>query len=336
MKKFIVFFTVLVFFIPLLSLAASKPVILRFAGPWPPLDPVTVQMQGLADKFNKIAKDRYKIEIHPGESLVKILDSLDAVRKGAVEMIGWPIGVFASVDPRFAAAEIPFLVNNVEADAALQVALLSEYGKFMEQKFNCKPLVSFTCLALDLCGTKPVKKLSDWKGLLTQSVSPQSAKFIEYLGGSSVPLPFPEAYQALQKGTVNATMQSSSMMIMFKLYEVAKYVTRGYLIPASIVFAINYETFKKMPKDLQEALVKAGLEQQKEANDFFIKMDKENSKTLREKGMDVYHLPKEEREAWKKKVEPYVKELFSKMPSDFAEKVKKAADEANKKFPYKE
>lgn len=319
-----------------LSFAASKPVILRFAGAWPALDPVGLQMKGLADKFNKAAQGRYEIQVHPGESLVKLLDSLDAVRKGAVEMVGWPTGVYASVDPRFAAAEIPFLANNVEADAAIQVSLLPAYTKFTEEKFNCKVLMVFTCLALDLCSTKPVKKASDWKGLLTQSVSPQSAKFIELMGGSPVPLPWPEGYQALQKGVVNATMQSSSMMIMFKLYEVAKHVTRGYLIPASIMFVVNLETFKKMPKDIQDALVKAGMEQQKEANAFFINVDKENTKTLREKGMDVYHLPNAERENWKQKVKPYVDELFSKMPADFAEKVKKAAAEANAKYPYKE
>jgi TRAP-type C4-dicarboxylate transport system substrate-binding protein len=314
--------------------AEQKATVLRLAGPWPPLDPVTLQLQAFADKFNKRAGGKYVVEIHPGESIVKLGESVDALRTGSVEMTGWPIGMFASVDRRFAAAEVPFLVNTVEGDAAMQVALMPLYSQFMEKKFNSKAIFSFTCLALDVCSTKPVKTAADWKGLLTQSVSPQSAKFIEAMGGAPVAMPFPEGYQALQKGIVNATMQSSSMMIMFKLNEVSKYVTRGYLIPASLIIAVNMDAFKKMPKDMQNILVDVGKQQQKETNDFFIGVAQKNTKTLTDMGLEVYTLPKAERDQWAKKLQPYCDSLFKAMGPEFSAKVKKIAAEANAKYPY--
>jgi TRAP-type C4-dicarboxylate transport system substrate-binding protein len=314
--------------------APAKVVTLRLSGPWPPGDPVTDQLQGLVDKFNKQAAGKYQIALHPGSELVKIPESVDAVRTGAIEICGWPIGVFGSIDPRFAAAELPFAANNVEADAAMAVTLLPKYSAFMEEKFNCKAVFSFTCLALDVLSTKPVKTVADWKGLLVQAVSPQASKFIESLGGAPVPMDFPEAYQALQKKVVDATMQSSSMMIMFKLNEVAKYVTRGYLVPASIIIAINLDTYKAMPKDIQNALVDAGKQQQKEANDFFIKVAQENTTTLTKMGIDVYSLPKAERDKWQAMVQPYTDSLISAM-GDFGKDVLKASDDANKKYPYK-
>jgi TRAP-type C4-dicarboxylate transport system substrate-binding protein len=314
--------------------AETKAKVLRLAGLWPPLDPVTLQLKAFADKFNKQASGKYVVEVHPGEELVKVMESIDAVRTGASEMTGWPIGVFASLDKRFAAAEIPFLVNNVEGDAAMQVALMPLYSQFMEKKFNSKAIFSFTCLALDVLSTKPVKTVADWKGLLLQSVSPQSAKFIESMGGSAVPLPFPEAYDAIQKKVVAATMQSSSMMIMFKLTEVGKYVTRGYLIPASIIIAVNMDAFKKMPKDVQNALIEAGKQQQKEANDYFIGVAQENTGKLTKMGVEVYDLPKAERDKWVEKVRPYSDSLLAGM-GDFGKEVKKAADKVNSKYPYK-
>jgi TRAP-type C4-dicarboxylate transport system substrate-binding protein len=313
---------------------AAETKVLRLAGPWPPLDPVTLQLQAFADKFNKQAGGKYIVEVHPGESIVKLGESIDALRTGAVEMAGWPIGMFASVDRRFAAAEIPFLVNSVEGDAAMQVDLMPIYSQFMEKKFNSKAIFSFTCLALDVCSTKPVKIAADWKGLLTQSVSPQSAKFIEAMGGAAVAMPFPEGYQALQKGIVNATMQSSSMMIMFKLNEVGKYVTRGYLIPASLIIAVNMDTFRKMPKDMQKLLVDVGKQQQKETNNYFIGVAKENTNTLTKMGLEVYALPKAERDQWVKKLKPYCDSLFKAMGSEFSGHVKKIAAEANSKYPY--
>jgi TRAP-type C4-dicarboxylate transport system substrate-binding protein len=312
----------------------TKATVLRLAGLWPPLDPVTLQLKAFADKFNKQAGGKYVVEVHPGEELVKVMESLDAARTGAAEMVGWPIGVFASVDKRFAAAEVPFLVNNVEGDAAMQVALMPLYSQFMEKNFNSKAIFSFTCLALDILSTKPVKTVADWKGLLVQSVSPQSAKFIEYMGGSAVPLPFPEAYDAISKKVVSATMQSSSMMIMFKLNEVGKHVTRGYLIPASIIIAVNMDAFKKMPKDIQNALIEAGKKQQKEANDYFIGVAQENTGTLTKMKVEVYNLPKAERDKWVEKVRPYSDSLLKGM-GDFGKEVKMAADKVNSKYPYK-
>jgi TRAP-type C4-dicarboxylate transport system substrate-binding protein len=342
MKRILILLIAIVVILSTMSFAAScsskeaaptKTVTLRLSGPWPPGDPVTDQLQGLIDKFNKAANGKYIIELHPGAELVKIPESVDAVRTGAVEMCGWPIGVFSSIDPRFAAAELPFAANNVEADAAMAVALLPKYSAFMEEKFNCKAIMSFTCLALDVLSTKPVKTVDDWKGLLVQAVSPQASKFIENLGGAPVPMDFPEAYQALQKKVVDATMQSSSMMIMFKLNEVAKYVTRGYLIPASIIIAVNLDTYKAMPKDIQNALVDAGKQQQKEANDFFIKVAQENTTTLTQMGMEVYSLPKAERDKWQALVQPYTDSLITPM-GDFGKDVLKASEDANKKYPY--
>ncbi len=316
------------------SCTEKEAQVLRLAGPWPPGDPVTVNIENFINDFNAKAEGKYTIELHPSESLVKIGDSMDAVRTGAVEMVGFPTGVFASLDPVFAAAEIPFLADSVEADAALQAGAIEVYDEVMTSKFNSKPLFSFTCLALDLISVKPIKTQADWKGVLVQSVSPQSAKFIELMGGSSVPMPFPDGYQGLQKKVIEASMQSSSMMIMFKLNEVADFVLRGYLIPASIQVAINLDVYKDMPKDIQELIVDLGKKAQDNINANFIKIAHENDQTLADLGLEVYQLPKAERDKWAQVLKPYVDELFSNMGPELANTLKAAAAEANAKYPY--
>jgi TRAP-type C4-dicarboxylate transport system substrate-binding protein len=292
-------------------------------------------MDSFAEKFNKRSNGKVIVEHHPGESLVKIIETLDAVRTGAVEMAGWAIGMYANVEPRFAAAELPFLANSVEADAAINVELMPYYNEFAEKKFNQKMIFTYTCVALDIVSTKPVKTVADWKGLLTQSVSPQSANFIESMGGAPVAMPWPEGYQALQKGVVNATTQSSNMVIMFKLHEVAKYMTRGYLIPAAIVISMNMDAFRKMPKDMQNLMVEVGLEQQKESNAFFCSVASKNTDILRDMGMEVYELPKAERDIWKEKLKPYCESLYKKMGPEFSQKVKEVAAKVNAKYPYR-
>ena len=314
--------------------AAPKTTVLRLAGPWPPMDPVSINLKAFVDAFNKRAAGRYEITLHPGESLVKMGESFDALRTGAVELAGWPIGVFASVDRRFATAEIPFLANSAKVDAAMQVELMPLYAEFMEKKFNMRPVFTFTCLGLDIISTKPIRNEADWKGMLMQSVSPQAAKFIEAMGGAPVAIPFIEGYQALQKKVVNGTMQSPQFVIMFKLNEVAQYVTYGYLIPASLMVAVNMDAFRKMPEDIRDIFVEEGLEAQKRTNDFFLNVADENPKTLKEMGLETYRLPKAERDKWVKRLQPYCNSLFDKMDSEFGAKVKEIAARLNAKYPY--
>ena len=314
--------------------APAKAAVLRLAIPWPPGDPVTNNIEVFIKNFNEQAKGKYVIELHPGESLVKLGDAMDAVRTGAVEMVGFPTGFLANLDPAFAAAEVPFLANNVEADAAMQVETMPLYDGVMTKKFNSKPIFSFTCLALDVISTKPVKTAADWKGLLCQSVSPQSGKFIEYMGGSAVPMPFPDGYQGIQKKVIDASTQSSSMMIMFKMNEVAKYVLRGYLIPASLMIAINLDAYNKMPNDIKNLIVKLGKEAQTSTNAFFVKIASENSKTLSDLGVTVYQLPKAERDVWMQTVKPYTDELLNSIGGDTAAKLRQIIAELNTKYPY--
>jgi TRAP-type transport system periplasmic protein len=312
----------------------AAPVVLRIGYTWPAMDDIDVQINALASGFNARTGGKYIIEVHPGESIVKMNETMDAVRTGAVEMGGFPTGPFSGLDPIFAAAEMPFLYNTAEGDAAAQIANLSSYSAIMEKKFNQKAVSGWTVLGLEICSVNQIKTLADWKGLLIQSISPQNAQMESLLGASPVSMTFPEAYQAMQKKIVSATMQSTSMVGMFKLYEVAKYETIGYLMPASMLVSINLDSYNKLPKDVQAILVEEGLKAQTVANAFMVKRYSDNLPQLEKFGMTVYKLPKAERDIWKAKVQPYADSLFAAMDPGFAAKVKATAEDVNSKYPY--
>jgi TRAP-type transport system periplasmic protein len=312
----------------------AKAIVLRLAIPSPKGDPIVNNAENFANDFNQAANGKYVIEIHPGESLIKFPDSLDALRTGAVEIDLWPVGAFSSVDPNFAAAEMPFLVNSIEADAAIQPSMVPLYDSVMTKKFNSKPLYAHTCLGIDMLSVKQVQTHADWKGMLIQSVSPQTAQFIELMGGASVPITFSDAYQSLQKKIIEGTMQSASMMISFKLHEVASYVLRGYLTPSAVVVAINQDVYNKMPKDIQDILLKTSQKAMTDTNNYFVNVYHENYKTMAGLGMKIYDLPKAERDSWATILQPYCNQLYSKMDTDFAAKLKDLGTKLDKDYPY--
>lgn len=312
--------------------SAQEKVRLRFASLWPPGDPPNTAAETLAKKFNARVKG-YEIVVFPSGQLAKPEEALDALRTKTVELAGWPVGVYASVDPRFAAAEVPLLFNNVRADAAAQELLIAAYDEILTEKFNVKPITLFTCLGLELCSRKPVKKLEDWKGLLVHSVSPTVSTFLQAMGASPVPLPFAEGYQAMQRRVVDGTMQSPQFLVTFKMWEVGKYTTKGYLLPASIMFCVNREVFNSMPSEVQNVLIEVGKEVSRETNQVFIDAWGKAFNTLSKHGMVINAIPKEERLRWRKHLEPVISEMFAKM-GDFGKTVQSIAEQVNAKYPY--
>ena len=271
--------------------------------------------------------------VHPAEALVKVQESLDAVRTGAVEMAGYPHGVFSAVEPRLATPEIPFLYTGIKAEAAAQDKLLPMYNQFMPDKFNQKFMGSFICLPLEIIGNKPVKTAADWEGLLVHAVSPIASQVIERMGASPVPAPFVEGYTVLEKGVVDASMISPQFSVTFKVYEVAKNETLGYLVPASLVVAINMDAYNSLPKDMQDLLTEEGLNFHRSANEFFIGAYADANKILADNGVEIYNVPKEERDKWHDMVWPVSEKLITDM-GDFGTEVMKVAEEVNTKFPY--
>ncbi len=308
--------------------------VLRMAVPWPVGDPVTDNFQlNFVDKFNA-AQTKYKIELHPAGQLLAMPDSFEAVRTGGVEIAGWPTAVFGSIVPEFMLAELPFSVNSIEADAEFNAMMTPIYDKALMAKHNMKTVVNFTCQGLDIISVDPVQSLANWKGLLCQTISPVTAKVVELLGGAGVAMDFSEGYQALQKKVIVATLQSGSMVIMFKLNEVAKNITRAYLTPASIGAWINLDVYNAMPDDVKAAFDQCGKDAQAAINANMIKLYHENYDKMAGLGMTVYPLPGAERVSWADKLKPYADELLAGVDQATADEVRKVTQQLDEKYPY--
>jgi len=255
------------------------------------------------------------------------------VRTGAIEManVGW--GGFVGTLPALAAAEIPFLYDGVRANAAAQDDILEIYDKLFQDNLNQKALGNFTISAMELISTKPVKTLADWKGLLAQSDTVQGMAVIDILGGSGVVIPFPEIYSAMEKGVVDAAMLAPTFVIIGKIQEVAKYFTPCYALGSTHGALINLDVWNKMPKNLQDALTEEIQKSFGELNQMFIGMYEGDMKALADMGVEVYYLPKAERDKWKEALGPYIEEKTAEL-GEPALKMKQIADELNAKYPY--
>jgi TRAP-type C4-dicarboxylate transport system substrate-binding protein len=308
----------------------EKKVILRLVTPTPVGDKLTVATEEFAQRFYERTDGWYEIKVYPGEQLAKIPEYLDAVRTGVVEMahVGW--GIFGGLDPRL--AEIPMLYNNGQAIAAAQRPTVDLYGNIFEEKLNQKALSSAYTGALEISSKKPLKTMEDWKGLLVGAINPESAALAESLGASPVVVMWTDAYGALEKGTVDACFNGLQWMIVSQLSDVSSYVTRFYGLPPFYGLTINLDIWNDMPKGMQDILIEEAWKMSEEITERQLTDELEEKEILSGMGMEVYDLPKAERERWKAAVAPYVDKKLDDM-GEFGDKIREIAEKANADNP---
>ena len=309
---------------------AKKTVVLKMAsaatGRWPADERIFV------DRFNQLANGAYKIEYYPSEQMVKFPELLDAIRTGAADLGYLTPNAFSFNEPKLAAVELPFLFNNVQANAYAAPLIQPLYNEILEKKFNQKLLCLHHYTGLELFSTKPIKTLEDWKGLLVQSLSPTCTSVISAMGAAPVAIAYTESYQSLEKNVVDAVLTAPGAASVFKLAEVAPYLSRAYYISASHGISINSKVWKKMPQNIQAIMLDEAEKASKIISDKEMNFFEEEIAGLASAGVQVYTVPNAERDRWKETVQSYIDKQLSTM-GDIGQKVLAIAQEANSKFP---
>jgi TRAP-type C4-dicarboxylate transport system substrate-binding protein len=289
--------------------------------------------QAFVDRFNARCGPAYRIEYYPSEQMVGMAELLDAGRTGVADLVSLVPNAYAAHDPRLGAIELPFLFNNIDAHVEALPKLAPLYNEVLEQQFNQKLLCVHNFTATELLSTRPVKTMEDWRGLVVHAVSPVISNVVTSLGGSAVSRPFPEAYELLQKKTVEATFNAPGMITTYKLNEVAKNLTVAYFSAAMHGISVNLNSWNKLPADVQKALVEEAEAYARDMDEWCKGDEYEGAlKRLEQAGVQVYQVPNAERERWKEACRPYLEKQLQTL-GDFGQQVLKIAEEVNQKHP---
>lgn len=109
-----------------------------------------------------------------------------------------------------------------------------------------------------LMANKPIRSLSDLKGLKIRTPSRNAGKVLEAWGATPVSMPAPEIYNAMQTGVIDGAFIDGTALQTFKLAEVTKYATQGMKPTISSFFLImNRGSFEALTPS-QQAAVKEG------------------------------------------------------------------------------
>jgi TRAP-type transport system periplasmic protein len=246
----------------------------------------TRNVKAFVEDVQKATGGKLELVVHSNGSLIKHPDMLRAVSTGQVSIAEFLLGQFGNEEPVFNADNVPFLAAGYDAAWKLYVAQKPLLEKKLEGR-GLKLLYSVAWPGQGIYTKDPLKSVEDLKGTKFRTYSPLTARLAELLGASPTVIQVPEVPQMFATGAVHAMITSSATGTSTKAWEFVKnYYKTSAMHPKNVVVA-NQRAFARLPKDQQDALVKAGAAAEKRGWEMSKAREKDGDETLAKNGMSV-------------------------------------------------
>jgi TRAP-type transport system periplasmic protein len=246
----------------------------------------TRNVRMFVEEVEKATGGKLQIQVHSNGSLIKHPDMLRAVSTGQVNIAEFLLGQFGNDEAVFNADNVPFLAAGYDAAWRLYEAQKPVLEKTLEKR-NLKLLYSVAWPGQGIYAKEPLKSLDDLKGTKFRTYSPLTARLAELLGASPTVIQVPEVPQMFATGAVHAMITSSATGTSTKAWEFVKnYYKTSAMHPKNAV-VVNQRAFGRLPKDQQDALVKAAAAAEKRGWEMSKAREKEGDETLAKNGMSV-------------------------------------------------
>ena len=267
------------------------------------------------EEMAEFTRNRVKFTPYWGESLLKA----DAIHDGVLEGVA-DIGITMPTYtkgrfPIAGAIELP--LGYLDGVLASQVAY-DVIKKFQPAELNNVHLLYVTGMGSPvLVSSKPVRTLEDMKSMKVGTVG-NMAKIVEQLGGVPVPMSITEVYDALQKGTIDCAMTNLDTVELFKLAEVAKYITDihcvGYTSLNLVLMNIN--KWNSLPEEIQAAFVDRDRKYSVITGEAWDQADKHAMNYALELGAEFIEMSPEEQDRWRAAMRPIIDDYIATLESE--------------------
>jgi TRAP-type C4-dicarboxylate transport system substrate-binding protein len=311
MKRKIALLTAGVFVATLLTFAslpgtatAADPIKITYANfPPAPTFPC-VQMERWKTEVEKRTGGKVAVQTFPGSTLLDAKNMMDGVISGTAD-----IGCLcmAYQPGRFMVTNATALPLGFPDATVASLVLWDIYKKYNPEEFSkVKVITMFACAPANIYSKVPVKTLDDLKGLQLRA-SGHVAELLKLVGATPVGMPQSETPEALQKGVVKGAVSSLETLMDFKYAELCKYVTiiNGPIYPFAVV--MNWDSWKKLPPDVQKVMDDMGMEQSKWTGEY---MDNHVEESIawskKNHNIEITELSKDDQAKMEKAVQPMV------------------------------
>ena len=178
-----------------------------------------------ADEVTKRTNGELAFEIYPGSSLMKTVAQFSALRRGALDMSLYPLAYAGGEVPEVNIGLMPCLVTSYDQGMAWKTKQIGQDLTALLDKRGVR-IVTWVWQAGGVASrSTPVVVPDDTKGLKIRGGSREFDLMLKDSGGIISSVPSNEIYAAMQTGSLDAAVTSSTSLISFRLEEISKAVT---------------------------------------------------------------------------------------------------------------
>ncbi len=200
-------------------------------------------------------------EIYPGSSLMKTVAQFSGLRRGALDFTLYPLAYAGGEVPEVNIGLMPSLVSTYAQGMAWKTSKIGQDLTAVLDKRGVKILTWIWQAGGVASRAGQVVAPTDTKGLKIRGGSREMDLLLKAAGGIISSVPSDEIYAAMQTGSLDAAVTSSTSLISFRLQEISKNVTTGR--QGSFWFMLepllmSKSIFDSLPGPHQQAILKVG------------------------------------------------------------------------------
>ena len=238
-----------------LSLPAFAARTVNFGHVAPPFHGMAKGIDAFAAHVKEKTNGKINIATFPSGQLGGERSMAEQVQAGTLPIACITTAVLQNFVKQAAVLDMPFLFPN----RATAYAVLDD-PEVQEKMFALFPKKGFIAIGWgeneirDFSNTKhPVHKPEDIKGLKVRVMSsPAYLDAFNQLGASPVAIPFPETYNALQTGVIDAQENPILTSVLMKFTEVTRYVTKTQHALTECVTVVSVDYWESLSKEEQQ------------------------------------------------------------------------------------
>ena len=254
--------------------------------------PTTSHIHEFCVKFKEVAeaetKGQVKVEIYPAAQLGSEGKMFEQVQLGAIQMALGSSGMVA-IEPKLGVFELPYLFRSREHMIKVMDGPIGDELAGLVLPKGIRNLVyadhGFRVITNNV---RPIVKPEALKGLKIRTPPTKlRIRIFNAYGAAATPLPFPELFMAMQTGVVDGQENPLPYAYDMSFYEVQKYCSLSNHVYSPLYVLINENFYQSLPKNLRDAVVKAGHAARDYERDYVLQRNKTAVAQLQGKGMKV-------------------------------------------------
>lgn len=267
-------------------------------------DPLNVSYRYLKEQLEKATDGRIAVEIYANKAISNSdEEQSEMIRSNMAQMTTTPSFTLAAMNSdlkNFYIFDIPYLF---QTDEDIWAYGDSDVGKQMiadllEKTGGIKAYGPFSIGWVKVSSNKqPIKSPADLKGLKIRTTSSEFyIGTMQAFGANPTPVAYGEVYTALQQGTVDGMMTSTSLYASDRFYEVQKYM--GAINPFAITHypIISNDWYESLPDDLKTIFDDCMAEYVDYVRNLELEAEAAAIQTVRDNGMEVEEYTDEQKQ----------------------------------------